>query len=103
MIEWLLIGTAWIWGIKAITTYPFIFYKQANFVERYAGKWICKPLFRCPVCMASFWGSFIFAISGLTVYYWPVYVIALAGIQFLLIEYLYPEDVESIQEEKEKS
>lgn len=100
MIQWLLIGTAWIWGIKAITSHPFIFYKIANDIEYHAGKWICKPLFRCPVCMASLQGSFIFAVSGLNIYYWPVYIIALAGIQFLLIEFLYPENVEDIQEEK---
>jgi hypothetical protein len=103
MIEWLLIGTAWIWGIKAVSTHPFIFWKFANNIEYLAGKWICKPLFRCPVCMASLHGTLIFAVSGQSVYLWPVYVIALAGIQFLLIEYLYPEDVDTLEEEKEKS
>lgn len=102
MIEWLIIGSAWIWGIKAITTHPFIFYKQANWIEFHAGKWICKPLFRCPVCMTSFWGSFIFAISGLNIYLWPIYIIALAGIQFLIIEFLYPEDVDTLEEEQKK-
>lgn len=101
MIEWLLIGTAWIWGIKAITTHPFIFYKIANDIEQLAGKWICKPLFRCPVCMPSIQGSFLFLISQQNIFHYPIYIIALSGIQFLIIEFLYPEDVEDIPE-KEK-
>lgn len=102
MIEWLLVGTAWIWGIKAITTHPFIFWRLANNIEHFGGKWICKPLFRCPVCMSSFQGTVLFAFSGLPIYLWPVYIIALAGIQFLLIEYLYPENVEDSEVPKEE-
>lgn len=104
MIEWLLIGTAWIWGIKAIFTYPFIFWKQGEWLEGILKKWICKPLFRCPVCMASFHGTFIFLFSNVSIFLYPVFIIALAGISYLIVEILYPEhEVEFLEEEQKKS
>lgn len=103
MIQWLLITTAWIWGVKAIHTHPFIFWKQANFVEHHLGKIISKPMFRCPVCMSSVWGTYFFWYSDQSgIMNWIVFVIALAGIQFLIVEYLYPENESDILEEQEK-
>jgi hypothetical protein len=50
--------------------------------------------------MPSLHGSFLFLVSQQNIFHYPIYIIALSGIQFLIIEFLYPEDVEDIQEEK---
>lgn len=104
MIEQMFIGIAWIWGVKAIFTEPFIFYKQGNWMENKLPKWFCKPLFRCSVCMASFWGTiFYFGYGNHLILGWIVFCISIAGINFLIIEFLYPEDefVETINNGKE--
>ena len=94
MIEWLLIGTAWIWGFKAIFEHPFIFWKIGSFIEESLPRWLYKPLLRCPVCMSSIHGTFIFYFSNVSIYHYPIFIIALAGISYLIVEFLYPENNE---------
>lgn len=93
MIEQIFIVTAWIWGVKAVFTDPFIFFKLGEKVEGLIGRWVSKPLFRCPVCMSSAHGTYFFLYfdrSGIMD--WALFVMCLAGISFLIKEYLYPEE-----------
>jgi len=50
--------------------------------------WMNKPLFDCVMCMSSFW-SIPFYIHAVLFhdydwYYWPVYVLSLAGASFII-------------------
>lgn len=103
MIEQLVITSAFIWGIKAVTEYPFIFYKQANWINSVLPIWVVKPIYKCPVCMSSVHGTYFFFYfdqSGLL--NWVIFVFALCGIQYLIVEFLYPEYVEISEEEQKK-
>lgn len=104
MIHWLLITTLWIWGIKAIFTYPFIFWKQGDWLDSNLPRYLVKPLISCPVCMPSIHGTCMFLYSDQTgVMNWIIFVIALAGINYLIVEFLYPENnVEILETEQEK-
>lgn len=93
MIEHLFLTVAWIWGIKAITSEPFIFWKQAEYIESKIGIWLSRPFFRCPVCMPSVWGTyFFFYYDQVGIMNWVTFVICLSGINYLIVEYLYPEN-----------
>lgn len=103
MIEHLAIATFFIWGIKAVTEYPFIFYKQANWLNSVLPVWVAKPIYKCPVCMSSVWGTYFFLYSdqrGLI--NWVIFVFALCGINYLIVEFLYPNHVEISEEEQKK-
>lgn len=45
---------------------------------------IAKPLTECPPCMASFWGLLAFPFTGLTVVNLLVFLIALAGLNYII-------------------
>ena len=102
MIEHLIITVAFIWGVHAIFEYPFLLCKQGEFIDRYLYKWIRKPLYRCPVCMSSIHGTYFYLyFDGQTIMGWIVFVFAVCGINFLIVEFLYPNNVE-ISEEQQK-
>lgn len=93
MIEQLLIVTAWIWGVKAIFTDPFIFWKVGKWMDENVYNLISKPLIRCPVCMSSIHGTYFFLyFDNNGIMNWALFVISLAGISFLIKEFLYPEE-----------
>jgi hypothetical protein len=49
---------------------------------------ISKPLFTCPICMASVWGSAYFLLlADSWLWMWPVHVLALAGLNRLLMNF----------------
>lgn len=43
-----------------------------------------KPLFNCPPCMASIWGTGGFLFTGLGWEYWVVWVLSLAGFNYIV-------------------
>lgn len=51
---------------------------------------LLKPLFECPPCMASIWGTMIwFGTGGQIDRFWPIYCLALCGLLKLIsIEWL---------------
>jgi len=49
--------------------------------------WITKPLFLCPVCMASFWGTAYFVAIGITWYWLPFWILAVAGLNRILLNF----------------
>lgn len=75
------------------------YYKTKNtkgvlwFIDKWAkGKWFHKPLCDCLPCMASFhsiypYWTFMYAIGALNLHsllFYPVYVLALSGLNFLI-------------------
>jgi len=45
---------------------------------------IKKPLFNCPPCMASIWGTAGFIYTGIGWEYWVVWVLSLAGFNYIV-------------------
>ena len=103
MIESIVITVLVIWGIKGITSWPFIFYKIADNLEVRLPSWIIKPLFGCPVCMSSVWGTyFFFYFDYIGVMNLIVFVLSVAGVNYLLHEFFYPGNSEITEEEQKK-
>lgn len=66
MIELLAMNCFLIWGIFAITQEGKLLYKPKLFFEACISQVLAKPLFNCPTCMSSFWGTvFYIAQFGL--------------------------------------
>lgn len=64
-------------GIKVASGPDMIFNGVSNFVEKRIGKYWSKPIFGCPACMSSFWGSIVYwsivrSISIDFFVYWPI-------------------------------
>ena len=105
MIEWIFLTVLFIWGVHAIFEYPFIFWRQGEWLDRYIPKMIRKPLYRCPVCMSSIWGTYFFLYSDQSgIMNWIVFVFAVCGVNFLIVEYLYPgnNELEVLEKEQKK-
>lgn len=65
-------------------------YEVGNFLEAVFPEWISKPLFTCPTCMASIWGSlFWFCSGGSFSGWWIVAVFMLSGLNKLAEVILY--------------
>lgn len=103
MIESICITVLFIWGLRGVTIYPFIFHKIADNLEVRLGRFICKPLFLCPVCMSSVWGAyFFFYFDQSGVMNLIVFIMAVAGVNYLLYEFFYPGNSEITEEEQKK-
>lgn len=90
---YLFIGVFWIWGINCLFSYGYIFEPIGMILERLIGSWACKPIFHCPPCMSSLHGTAIFFIFvDLHWHYSFLFVVCLTGINFIIKEYLYPEE-----------
>lgn len=61
------------------------FYKPANFIYNTIGAFLSKPLFTCPPCMASVWGSAIFwgfwyiEFHNFDIWFYIPYILSLSG------------------------
>ena len=51
-------------------------------------RFLFKPLFVCPPCMSSIWGTIGFFFNDYPIYYLPVYVFALCGAIYLIIQFM---------------
>lgn len=62
-----------------------IFGKLGKWLEKLLPEWAQKPLFECPPCMASLWGTMVFLLTGGgTVVQGVVFVLALCGLMRIL-------------------
>lgn len=43
-----------------------------------------KPIFACPPCMSSVWGTGVWFLTGGDVFWWPYFCIALCGLNRIL-------------------
>lgn len=70
-------------GVWESTGPKMLLEKPAQFVENGLGPYIAKPLFACPMCMASVWGlSFYFFRDK---FKWVWHVLALCGLMKLIM------------------
>lgn len=93
LIQLLFIGVAWTWGVHVIFQKDYLLEGAGKLLRKTLPELLSRPLFDCPVCMSSIHGSLIFFILG--GFTWKlvfVYVICLAGINFIIVEYLYPSE-----------
>lgn len=80
-----------IYGVYAAFSEGMILYPLKVKLNAWIGK-RAKPIYSCPICMSSVWGTigFIFLnhFYGVEWWYLPVYVLALAGAIFLIIQFI---------------
>jgi hypothetical protein len=53
------------------------------------GEYWSKPLFICPPCMASVWGTIVWFMAGGSLVLWPFYILSLSGLVTLINSYIY--------------
>lgn len=88
----LIFGAVWTWGFHCPFQDGYILEKAGHLMWDRLPKWISKPLFACPPCMASAHGFLISAFY----YDWHIfqmlpYMICLCGLNYILKTILYPE------------
>jgi hypothetical protein len=79
-------------GINATTWRDMVFAGLADRIEKYitgligfhAGCALCKPLFRCPMCMASFWSLLFWLICGM-VFNPVLMILTVCGLNVVLV------------------
>lgn len=99
MIKFLILVSLALYGSKVLWQEGMILEKPKKWLDSVFGKaLIRKPLYACPPCMASIWGSAAYWINfydGNPIWYilamWPLTVIAISGIVWILL-YQFPFD-----------
>ncbi len=86
----LVIGTLIIVGIWNAFNPGMIFGGLRRWIIFALPIWITKPLFDCPPCMASTWGTLVWFLTGGDVsWQWSLYVVALSGLcKLVVIQFL---------------
>lgn len=89
-----LVNSLFIWGLYAASQYSFnheneivdkeILWKLKYYAEKLPHN-LGKPLILCPICMSSVWGTIFFLCYNYNYYYYlPIYIICLAGLQYII-------------------
>lgn len=82
----LVFNALFIFGVKVLFEEGNLLGKTGVFFERVIGTFWAKPLFLCPPCQSSVWGTIgFFLFVNLPFYYWPLYCICLCGLNFILV------------------
>ncbi len=86
----LFIGALLIVGVWTCFDKKMIFGRLGDWMSRLLPKWVTMPLYDCPMCMASVWGTTFWFLSGGEVSrWWPIYVLALCGfLKLIAVEFL---------------
>ena len=79
MITTLVLNSLICWGIYYATFPGMILHPIAKKAAENLPEWVTNPLFDCIYCMASV-HSYLFFTLDLPLYYWPLYVFALCGL-----------------------
>lgn len=97
MIEHIIIGMLYTWGIHGAFQTKHLLGKLGKAIEQIIGTVWVKPLFACPPCMGGFHG-FLLAVFyfNLGLMDTLVLMIGIIGGNFIIKEFLY----EDIQQEK---
>lgn len=87
-----------LYGSKVTWQEGMIFEKPKLWLDEFWGDWLIrKPLYACPACMPSIWGSVYYWIAAVDkigpteFFYWPVFVLATCGVTWVLM-YQFPFD-----------
>lgn len=78
-------ATFLIWGIKCLFAPGYLlFFNRESWPD-----WVKKPLFNCPPCMSSVWGTVWFiSTDASSVTSWVTFCVMLCGINYLLVNFL---------------
>lgn len=99
MIEFILnlvVSSLWIWGFHCVFKPRFIGFNALfvlfgiSWYRSYRG-YFMKPIASCPACMASVHGILMAIWLQMSIQQLPVFLIALCGLNFIIIEVLYGE------------
>lgn len=84
-----------IWGIHVAFERGYIFGFLGDYLANKLPSYITKPLFACPVCMASVWGVIFHSLylwvnqqSGVVDTSTPIIIFATAGVNYVIISAL---------------
>lgn len=96
MLKLILITALALYGSKVLWLEGMIFEKPKLWLDKVFGdSMIRKPLYACPACMASVWGSVIYwwsvEYSHYALFFWPVFCISVCGMVWILM-YQFPYD-----------
>jgi hypothetical protein len=83
-IEHIIIGAMLITGIWAACGKEMIFGELADYAEKILPHNLCKPLFVCPACMSSIWGTAYWLYAGGDLKHWIIYILCLCGVMHLV-------------------
>lgn len=76
-------------GLNKTTAEGMVFESLGNVVRETVGEFWSKPIVSCAPCMASVHGTwFFFAFLTQPLWMWPVYVLALSGLNYLVVKNL---------------
>lgn len=92
MIYHMILNALAIIGLHLATGDEMILDKPARYLEVKLPYWMTKPLFNCPTCMASVWGTvYYIAFQPSNILHYPVYILGLAAIATFMTSLL-PKD-----------
>jgi hypothetical protein len=85
-------ASAWCFGLHVVMKkVVFAEILQFNLDENWHSlqrltKLVLKPSFACPYCMASIWGTLIYAyyLDMYGIFWWPVFCICLCGFNYII-------------------
>lgn len=92
----LVVSSLWIWGIHCIFEPRFVGYRMlynlfSRSWEDLHDRYYMKPVLSCPACMSSLHGLLMAFSLDVPLHQWPLFIITLCGLNFILIEVLYGE------------
>lgn len=80
----LFIGALFVTGVWVCFLPNMVLGELGDMAERIFPSALCKPLFTCPACMSSAWGTPFWFYMGGSVNQWPVFVLSLCGAMHLI-------------------
>lgn len=82
----LIFNSLFIFGLSTLFDENNLLEGLGKLIEKTIGTFWSKPIFLCPACMASVWGTIgFFTFSNLSFWHWPLYCICLCGLNVILV------------------
>jgi quinol-cytochrome oxidoreductase complex cytochrome b subunit len=91
-----------IWGIHCVLSPRFVFHFIGEWIKRTVGEYWSKPIYSCPACMSSLYGVAACVIARVNFLHAPFFILALCGLNFILIEFLYPSNEDTEEDDKKQ-
>jgi hypothetical protein len=86
-ILYLFLNSLFIWGVHALFSEGHILEKAGDWMTEKLPSWITMPLFDCPACQSSLYGTLgYFLFVNQDVLLWPLYCLCLCGFNFIIIK-----------------
>lgn len=88
MLEMIVISSLFIIGLHVAMWEGMILYRVRLFLDKLteSARIVRKPLYGCPPCMASVWGTVLwFAFGHGIEWKWLLFVVAVSGLNYFII------------------